>query len=207
VTLPSNAINEVAENKIAGVQRTVPPSLTVTPSPTSLGGAVGGALLMLLLCGCASYQFGNATLFNPNIRTVHVPVVRNDTFRHDIGVQLTEAIVKAIEQRTPYKVVANPNADSVLSCRISNEAKRVVTETVNDDPRVLNQSIAIEMTWTDRSGNLLLTNRFLPPGEVSFYFIQGSEFIPEGGQSIGTAQHQIVQSLADQIVNQMESRW
>lgn len=163
--------------------------------------------LLGLISGCASYQFGNATLFNPNVQTIHVPVVRNDTFRHNIGVQLTEALIKTIEQRTPYKVVSDPNADSVLTCRISNDAKRVVAETVNDDPRVLNATVSIELTWTDRRGNLLLTNRFVPPGELSFYFIQGADFIPEGGQSMATAQHEIVQRLADQIVNQMESRW
>jgi hypothetical protein len=157
--------------------------------------------------GCAAYQFGSGTLYNPNIRTIHVPVIRNDTFRHNIGVQLTEAVVRAIEQRTPYKVVSDPNADSTLTCRVSNEAKRVVAETVNDDPRVLNSTVSIELTWTDRRGNLLLNNRFVPTGEFSFYFIQGSDFIPEGGQSMATAQHDVVERLADQIVNQMESRW
>lgn len=157
--------------------------------------------------GCAAYQFGSGSLFNPNIRTIHVPIVRNDTFRHNIGVQLTEALIRSIELRTPYKVVSDPNADSTLTCRISNEAKRVVAETVNDDPRVLNSTVSIELTWTDRRGNLLLTNRFVPAGELSFYFIQGSDFVPEGGQSMATAQQEIVERLAEQIVHQMESRW
>lgn len=169
-----------------------------------------GLPLVALVCvfsGCATYQFGNRTLYNPEIRTVHVPVIRNDTFRHQLGVQLTEALVKTIEERTPYKVVADPNADSTLTCRISNETKRVVAETANDDPRVLNATISVELTWTDRRGNLLLTNRFVPAGELSFYFIQDSDFIPEGGQSMVTAQHQAISRLADQIVYQMESRW
>ena len=157
--------------------------------------------------GCAAYQFGSGSLFNPNIRTIHVPIVRNDTFRHNIGVQLTEALIRSIELRTPYKVVSDPNADSTLTCRISNEAKRVVAETVNDDPRVLNSTVSIELTWTDRRGNLLLTNRFVPAGELSFYFIHVSDFAPEGGQSMATAQHEIVQRLAEQLVHQIESRW
>ncbi len=165
------------------------------------------AVLLIGLSGCAAYQFGSESLYNPNIRTIHVPVVRNDTFRHQIGAQLTEALVKTIEQRTPYKVVSDPNADSTLTCRVSNEAKRVVAETVNDDPRVLNTTISVELTWTDRRGNLLLTNRFVPAGELSFYLIQGSDFVPEGGQSMATAQQQAVARLADQIVSQMESRW
>jgi len=186
--------------------RQVEPTLGCAPIMrlTPLVSLVGS---MLLFTGCAAYQFGSGTLYNPNVRTIHVPVIRNDTFRHNIGVQLTEAVIRSIEQRTPYKVVADPNADSTLTCRISNEAKRVLAETVNDDPRVLNSTVSIELTWTDRRGNLLLNNRFVPTGELSFYFIQGSDFIPEGGQSMATAQHDIVERLAAQIVNQMESRW
>ncbi len=162
---------------------------------------------VVLLSGCAAYQFGNGTLYNPNIRTVHVPVVRNDTFRHDIGVQLTEAIVRGIETRTPYKVVGEANADSVLTCRVTGQGKRVIAENRFDEPRALNETLSVELTWTDRRGNLLFTNRFVPQGELAFYFVQGVDFIPEGGQSMATAQLNAVERLADQIISQMESRW
>jgi hypothetical protein len=159
------------------------------------------------LGGCAAYQFGNTSLYNPNIRTIHVPIVRNDTFRHEIGKQLTEALVRSIEMRTPYKVVGDPSADSTLTCRITGQSKRVIAENLVDEPRALNNAISIELTWTDRRGNLLLTNRFVPVGELAFYFVQGNDFIPEGGQSMATSQQKAVEQLADQIVGQMESRW
>jgi hypothetical protein len=159
------------------------------------------------LGGCAAYQFGNSSLYPPNIRTIHVPIVRNDTFRHDIGVQLTEALVRSIEMRTPYKVIGDPNADSTLTCRVTGQSKRVIAENQVDEPRALNNSISVELTWTDRRGNLLMTNRFVPTGELAFYFVQGNDFIPEGGQSIATSQQKAVEQLADQIVGQMESRW
>lgn len=167
--------------------------------------AMGCAFAWLL--GCTGYQLGNATLYNPDIRTIYVPIVRNDTFRHDIGVQLTEALHKAIELRTPYKVIASPSADSTLTCRVTSQAKRTVTEAATDEPRAVETLITIEMTWTDRQGNLLMENRFVPLGELAFYFIQGMDFVPEGGQSMATAQQRAVERLADQLVNQMESRW
>ncbi|MFO0942271.1 MAG: LPS assembly lipoprotein LptE [Pirellulales bacterium] len=163
--------------------------------------------VLVMLSGCAAYQFGNGALYNPNIRTIHVPIVRNDTFRHDIGVQLTESIIRSIETRTPYKVVGEANADSVLTCRVTTQGKRVIAENRFDEPRALNDTISVELTWTDRRGNLLLTNRFVPQGELAFYFVQGVDFIPEGGQSMATAQLKAVEQLADQIVGQMESRW
>lgn len=168
---------------------------------------VSASLAVAILVGCASYQFGNSTLYNSNIRTIYVPVVRNDTFRAQLGVQLTEALQKAIELRTPYKVVGDPNADSTLSCRVTSESKRVITETQTDEPRALDAIINVELTWTDRRGNLLMENRFVPPGELAFVFSQGVDFVPEGGQSISTAMQHAVEQLADVIVGQMEVRW
>lgn len=165
-------------------------------------------LLVLILCGgCASYQLGNSTLFNPSVRTIYIPIVRNDTFRSDLGRQLTEAIQKAVELRTPYKVIGDPSADSTLTCRVSSDSKRVITETRTDEPRAIDAQITVELTWLDRRGNLLMENRFVPPGEYSFLFSQTAQFVPEGGQSISTAYQTAIEQMADEIVNQMEARW
>ena len=163
--------------------------------------------LVLLISGCAGYQLGNSSLYNPAIRTIYVPIVRNDTFRQDIGVQLTEALQKTVELRTPYKVIASPSADSTLTCRVTSQAKRTVAEARTDEPRAVETMLTVELTWTDRQGNLLMENRFVPQGELAFYFIQGVDFVPEGGQSMATAQQRAVEQLANQIVSQMESRW
>lgn len=159
------------------------------------------------LAGCAAYQLGNGTLYNPNIRTVYIPIVRNDTFRPMVGVQLTEALVKAVELRTPYKVVGDPSADSTLTCRVVSESKQVITENRTDDPRAIDAILNIELTWLDRRGNLLMENRFVPPGQYAFLFSQSSHFVPEGGQSVSTALQHDIERLADTIVSQMESRW
>jgi Lipopolysaccharide-assembly len=166
-----------------------------------------GMISAVVMPGCSAYQFGNRTLYNPNVRTVHVPIVRNETFRHEMNVQLTEALVRAIELQTPYKVVGDPNADSVLTCRITGQGKRVIAENSFDDPRALTTTVNVELTWTDRQGNLLLSNRFVPTGELAFYFLQGVDFVPEGGQSMGTAQTRAFEQMANQIVSQLESRW
>ena len=163
--------------------------------------------LALSLSGCAAYQYGSESLFRQGIRTVHVPIVRNETFRHDLGARLTEAIVKEIERRSPYKVVSDPNADSILSCRISNQTKSVLTETENDDPRALDTAISVLATWTDRRGQLLMQNSITPVGDGLITFGQDARFVPEAGQSIDTANQEAIESLAERIVSQMEMRW
>ncbi|MEM8666750.1 MAG: LPS assembly lipoprotein LptE [Planctomycetota bacterium] len=168
--------------------------------------------LSLLVCcvvlpGCATYQFGNQAMFRPGIRTIHVPVVRNETFRHDLGVRLTEALGKEIERRTNYKVTGDPNADSVLTCRVVNESKRVLTETDTDDPRALDAAISVEATWTGRSGELLMQNSVVPNGALAITFGQDARFVPEAGQSIDSATQTAIENLAERIVSQMEIRW
>lgn len=161
----------------------------------------------ILPLGCASYRFGSASLFRPGIRTIYVPVVRNDTFRHDLGVRLTEALVQEIETRTPYKVTGDPFADSKLECRVTSETKRVLTETGTDDPRALDASIAVRATWLGRGGEMLMQNSIVPSGELAIAFSQDSRFVPEAGQSIATADQAAIEKLASRIVSQMEIRW
>lgn len=166
-----------------------------------------GLFAVVSQTGCAGYQLGNNSLYNSNIRTIYIPIVRNDSFRPMVGVQLTEALVKAVELRTPFKVIGDPSADSTLTCRIVRESKQVITENRTDDPRAIDAILNIELTWLDRRGNMLMENRFVPPGQFSFLFTQSSHFVPEGGQSISTALQHDIERLADTIVQQMETRW
>jgi Lipopolysaccharide-assembly len=163
--------------------------------------------LSIIQTGCAGYRLGTRTLFRQDIRTVHVPIIRSDSFRPELGVRLTEAVQKEIEDRTPYKIVDAATADSTLVCRINFDTKRVLTETRTDEPRDLRLTLAAEVNWTDRIGNVLMENRFLPPGETAFYFSEQSDLVPEGGQSITTSQQRAIQRMADHIVDQMEARW
>ena len=109
-----------------------------------------------LFSGCATYQIGTRSLYRPDIKTVYVPMFEADTFRRGLGERLTEAVAKEIELKTPYKVVHRPNADSVLSARISSEAKRVVTEQANDIPRNIETDLAVQVNWYDRRGEYLM---------------------------------------------------
>ena len=65
--------------------------------------------------GCASYHVGTQSLYAPDVATVYVPMIESGSYRRDLGERLTEAVVKEIELKTPYKVVGTPAADSILS--------------------------------------------------------------------------------------------
>ncbi len=166
-------------------------------------------LLPLLFCfpGCATYQFGNRSLFRDDLRTIYVPIARNDTFRHDLGVRLTEAVIRQIQLRTPYKVTGDPAADSTLTVRFTSETKRVLTETINDDPRALDALVTAQAIWVDRAGNSLMQNQLTVGGNLATQFLQSERFVPEAGQSIESTLQVAIDDLADRIVSQMENRW
>ncbi|MDB4676744.1 LPS assembly lipoprotein LptE [bacterium] len=168
---------------------------------------VTGFLLLIFSGGCASYRYGAASMFRPGIKTVHVPVVQNETFRHDLGIRLSEALVKEIDRRTPYKVTGNPNADSTLVCTITHETKQILTETSDDDPRALDAVISAKATWTARNGEQLMHNSLAPNNDLSITFGNDSRFVPEAGQSMDTATQEAIEKLAARIVSQMEMRW
>jgi len=164
-------------------------------------------LFFAALGGCAAYQIGNQTLFPAHIETVYVPVIESASFRRNLGERLTEAVMKEIELRTPYKVTGNSNADSVLRCRLVSDSKRVVVPGRTGDPTQLQVELQVQVSWTDRRGTALRRAEPIPiPSEVAS--VAGhANLVPEVGQSVATAQQQAIQSVAQQIVGMMENPW
>lgn len=151
---------------------------------------------IILIAGCAGYRFGNRSLYRTDLSTVHVPLFKSEVLRRDLGEWLTEAVIKEIEMRTPYKVVDDPLADSVLTGTVqSGDDKRVVSENKNDEPRNLRYETAVHVTWIDNSGRILMQSI------VSL----DTDFVPEAGQSITTAQQTVIRRAARRIVSQMEA--
>lgn len=156
--------------------------------------------ILVLLLGCQAYQFGSPSLHGFQVRTVHVPIFEANSYRRFLGQRLTEAVIKEIELNTPYILADASTADSVLSGRIFRDRKRVLVETINDDPRDLEVSMLVEAAWSDRGGMPLMERQLL---RIS----RDVNFIPEGGQSLTTSQQELINRIARQIVNHMEAPW
>jgi lipopolysaccharide assembly LptE-like protein len=168
-----------------------------------------GLLVLGLLTstGCNRYLVGNQTLYPPDIQTVYVPVFDSTSFRRGLGERLTEAVVKEIELKTPYKVVNSPDADSVLSGRIINDTKGALAFAPVAEPRYLLYNMRVEVAWVDRKGLSIAKGQPIPLPQSFTIVDQNSYFAPEIGQSVATAQQQDIQRLAEQIVSLMEAPW
>lgn len=157
--------------------------------------------------GCGRYMVGNETLYAPEIRTVYVPVFDSASFRRNLGEQLTEAVIKEIQLKTPYVVVDGAQADSVLTGEIVQDTKRVLVETRTDEGRQVEMSFVVRVSWVDRRGELIRQGSPIPL-PTSFTSISANgDLAPEVGQSILTAQQESLQELAVQIVSLMEAPW
>jgi hypothetical protein len=145
--------------------------------------------------------------YAPEIRSVHVPTFTSESFRRGFELQLTEAVHKQIQVRTPYRLAKAGQADTRLVGRIISIDKRVENQTRFDDPRELELALAIEVRWEDaRTGQLLQQREFAVEPNVA-HLIAHASFVPETGQSLATATQQAVDQLAQQIVGLMEFPW
>jgi hypothetical protein len=159
------------------------------------------------ISGCAGYRLGNDTLYPAGIHTVYVPVFSSASFRRHLGERLTEAVIKEIEWKTPYKVVGTSNADSILSGRITGETKRVLVENRYDEPREAEVNLQVQVQWLDRQSNLIRQMEPVPVPPELVTISDSATLIPEVGQSIAVAHQQAIQRLAEQIVSMMEAPW
>jgi len=170
-------------------------------------------LLLAALAGCAGYQIGNQALFpvksqdGTPIETVYVPVFESSSLRRGLGEELTEAVIKEIERRTPYKVVGDCGADTILSGRIVGDEKHILLQTREGDPREVEMDLHVQVSWRDRRGTVLREGRPIAIPADCVTVTGTSEMVAEAGHSTATAEMQAIQRLARQIVSLMEAQW
>ncbi len=160
------------------------------------------------LVGCAHYQVGTESLYAPDVQTVFVPMIESDSFRRDLGERLTEAVVREIELKTPYKVVGSPDADAILSVHLLGDSRRVLVEDQFDLPRALENTLQAEVSFINRrrvafepATAALLE---IPPELI---VTESAVMVPVLGQTVTSSQQQAIDRLAQAIVGRMEQPW
>jgi hypothetical protein len=140
--------------------------------------------LLLLLPACQSDPstrgFGHFSIFgystkpnyNCDIRTIYVPIFKNRTFYRGLEFDLTRAVVREIEAKTPYKVTSNcDGADSELIGTITTVTKAIVNINPQNEVREAEMTLSVEVIWRDRRTGEVLSRQapprnILAPGNV-----------------------------------------
>src|SRR3989442_5642243 len=119
-----------------------------------IGVSLLGACLALFLPSCDGD--GNFTILGyttrPNydlsIHTVRVPIFRNQTFYRGLEFDLTQAVVREIEAKTPYKVVsAGCDADTELTGNIVQFTKIILNRNQVNEVREAETILGVEIVW------------------------------------------------------------
>jgi hypothetical protein len=169
-----------------------------------LAGRAARLLLIVVVtaatfCGCG---YSIRAPFDKRIKTVFVPVLRTQSFRRDVNLNLTEMIQKEIMHRTPYKVVGTPEeADTILEGTINYADKNIVVENPFNLPRELNGTVNVSVKWTHNPPTDAEKTRL--PTVIA----ETVNFVPEVGETSLTAFYRINQNIAAQIVDMMEEPW
>jgi hypothetical protein len=164
------------------------------------------ALLLCLLgsmaaCdGAPKYESGQR--YDKGVRTVAVPVAKNATFDRKVAPELTDALVKAIESGTHFRVASEGRADTVLRAtsrtidmlQISKSRGTSLTEEM-----ALN--VTVDYEWIDqRTGKPLVQRNGFRESAV---FVASLPI----QQPIDLARFQVVEQLATAIVDSMQADW
>jgi hypothetical protein len=137
---------------------------------------------------------------HPRIGTVYVPVFRSTTFRRDVQLCLTAAVIKEIEGRTTFKVVGAPEeADTILEGTINFAQENLTAE----DPSTLHLQLParVEATVRRLHSPPLESERKSPPEK----FLARLTFDPEAVASSQAACLSMCANLAKQIARVMQS--
>jgi hypothetical protein len=199
--------------------------------------------LPALVAGCKGD--GNFTLFgyttrptfDPNIRSVYIPVFKLDAFvtttERKLDVDLTDEIVRELGRRkSPIRVVSDPTrADTELIGTIVQVQKTILNRNPSNLTREAEMAITADVIWRDLRTGDLLTNPPtgsdavpVPPSAfdpslqappprapndkpVPVRVVGVGRILPELGESNATGNKTATQRLAQQIVNMMEANW
>ena len=207
---------------------------SVFPARLSLGrgscALLASVALLLPSCGWDGHFTLLGYTTRPNydctIHSVRVPIFKNVTFRRGLEFDLTRAVIREIEAKTPFKVMAaGCAADSELTGTIVSLNKNLLNRNQQNEVREAETILGVEIVWRDlrpgHEGEILSKPRTgpgappppnLPPGApppppppVLVQSVAG--FIPELGESLTTAEKKNVDRLAVQIVSMMEIPW
>ena len=189
-------------------------------------------LVCCLLASCNSdghfsiFGYSTQPNYDCGIRTVYVPIFQNVTFARGIEFELTRAVIREIEAKTPFKVSdCRANADTELIGKIVSVTKGVITLNQLGEVREAQSGMGVELVWRDlRSGStgILLSSDLKKEevrGEETLPIVPGAKpppptlvtptatYVPELGGSQLAAQKQLVDRAAIQIVYMMEKGW
>lgn len=155
---------------------------------------------LMLLTGCG---YSTKEIYPASYRTVAVPIFENRTFYRGVEFELTEAVVKEIQDRTPYTVAGESGADTLLRGTVVRVDQGPLSRVRRGGgvPQEVEVTVVVDYEWVD-----LRTGRVLR-GRKGFESIGRFVPTPPVSQPFEVAQRMASERLAEDLVSTMQSDW
>lgn len=146
--------------------------------------------------------YSSSSLYPEQYQSIAIPIFQNSTMTRDVEFMLTDAIIKEIQVRSPYRVVDKHVAETLLTGTITsmNLSTLSRSQTTGLDNEVLFK-VVIDFEWYDQiNGNRIVGRK---------NFASSAVFIPSrpSSEPLEIGQFAVVQQLASDIVDQMQASW
>ncbi len=163
--------------------------------------AVPAAMLVLGGCTVGGIQgYTNDWLHPQDVGSVYVEMFDTRSFRRGHEYDLTSAICKQIEARTPYKIVSDRDkADTILSGRMNIGAGILSSEPYEGRALEREALVSVIFTWKNLKTGEILINR--ETVQVS------ADYTTRLGQDFEYAADVAVNRAAERVVERMEQSW
>ena len=153
-------------------------------------------VLALSAAGCGYHLRGTGSALPPQIKTLSVPVFKNQTTRFELDVKLTRAVINELVARGKVAVLPDPAAaDAVLEGEITGFRAVPIGFTGGDQADRYNIIVTAKVTLKDRrSAQPLFTN----PG-----FIYQQEYEVPPGTSFESLETSAIDKIAEKFARSL----
>ena len=146
--------------------------------------------------------YSSSSLYPKQYQSIAIPIFQNSTMTRDVEFMLTDAIIKEIQVRSPYRVVDKHVAETILTGTITSMKLSTLSRsrTTGLDNEVLFK-VVIDFEWYDQvNGNRIVGRK---------NFASSAVFIPSrpSSEPLEIGQFAVVQQLASDIIDQMQASW
>ena len=146
--------------------------------------------------------YSSSSLYPKQYQSIAIPIFQNSTMTRDVEFMLTDAIIKEIQVRSPYRVVDKHVAETILTGTITSLKLSTLSRsrTTGLDNEVLFK-VVIDFEWYDQvNGNRIVGRK---------NFASSAVFIPSrpSSEPLEIGQFAVVQQLASDIIDQMQASW
>jgi len=157
------------------------------------------APVCLLLTGCAGYTLGGQKPAHlRNVTKLAIPTFENLTLEPRLGVLVTNAVIKQIQNHGSYQIVSRNEADAVLEGKIMNISRSQFRSDRNNILRTSQILATLNCSYTIRDNG---TDQILHNGGASAdsYIILDANLQLSETQLLEDASQRLAMTLADEV--------